>query len=207
MADVVDVRGKPCPQPVIETRAALAAVGSGCVEVLVDNAASAENVARMARTMGWDGQAEDSGDGSLRLTLTRAGEGQDAQEQSEEPGVALAVTDARPPRVVVSIGSEHMGTGDDELGAILIKAFVETLQMAVPRPSTLVFYNAGVKLAVGGSPLLDDLRLLAESGAEVLVCGTCLRFFGIEDRLGVGVVSNMYEILGALAGADRVVKP
>ena len=66
---------------------------------------------------------------------------------------------------------------------------------------------AGVKLALADSTVLDDLRDLEKSGTEILICGTCANFFGVTDRVSVGHISNMYDIVEILAGAGRVVRP
>ena len=61
--------------------------------------------------------------------------------------------------------------------------------------------------ALEGSPVLDDLRDLASAGVQILSCGTCLTFFGLTEKLGVGSISNMYAIAEALLGAGKVVSP
>jgi len=66
--------------------------------------------------------------------------------------------------------------------------------------------NDGVKLPAGEEQqVIDSLMTLSEKGTIVLVCGTCLNFYGIADRLKVGIVSNMYDILGAMQRADKVI--
>ncbi|MBN2338997.1 MAG: sulfurtransferase-like selenium metabolism protein YedF, partial [Acidobacteria bacterium] len=100
---------------------------------------------------------------------------------------------------------EFMGRGDDVLGNILIRAFFHTLGEVEPRPDLLVFYNSGVKLAVEGSPVLEDLRELEEGGIRLLICGTCLGQYGLRDKVAVGEVSNMYAIAETLLGAGKVV--
>ena len=49
----VNASGLSCPQPVMETKKALAGLKSGRVEVLVDTATSRDNVARFAENKGW----------------------------------------------------------------------------------------------------------------------------------------------------------
>ncbi|HNV48769.1 MAG TPA: DsrE family protein, partial [Spirochaetota bacterium] len=82
-----------------------------------------------------------------------------------------------------------------------------TVGEADDKPDVMVFYNTGVRLAVTGSPVLDDLRLIASKGARILVCGTCLKFFNLTESLAVGNVSNMYEIKELLFSAGRLVRP
>ena len=108
------------------------------------------------------------------------------------------------PLVLVAPG-ETMGRGDDELGGILIRGFFHALGQTEPRPNTVIFFNSGVKLAVEGSPVLEDLRALCDEGIELLACGTCLGHFGLKDKVAVGEVSNMYTIAETLLRAGKVV--
>jgi selenium metabolism protein YedF len=89
---------------------------------------------------------------------------------------------------------------------VLVRGFFHTLGEVAPRPDVILFFNAGVWLTIDDSPVLEDLRALAGAGVEILACGTCLAHFGITDRLGVGVVSNMYDIAETMLGAGRVVQ-
>ena len=107
--------------------------------------------------------------------------------------------------IVLVLSSEHMGHGDEELGHILIRSFLHTLGEVEPRPHTIVLFNSGVKLAVEGSPVLEDLHALAKNGVAILVCGTCLGHYGLKEKLAVGQVSNMYSIAENMLGACRVV--
>jgi len=209
MADrVVDARGMSCPRPVLETRKALSDEALASLEVLVDNSASAENVSRMARSMGCEVRLEDRDGGDLAVLLERAGGQQGGgaagpPEEVAEEGAACAV----PSNLSVLVATETVGRGSDDLGRLLMVAFVKTLAEVVPRPRSLVLMNGGVKLAVEGSELIDAIRRLEGKGIDVLVCGTCLDFFGLSDDLKVGRVSNMFEIASTLAAADRLVRP
>jgi selenium metabolism protein YedF len=100
-----------------------------------------------------------------------------------------------------------MGTGDDDLGKLLIKGFINTLPDIDLKPRTLVFLNAGIFLAINDSPVLDALKKLEQTGVKILVCGTCLDFFQRKQDLAVGVVSNMYDILDAMSKAEKVIYP
>ncbi|GAB4345303.1 MAG: hypothetical protein Kow0099_25440 [Candidatus Abyssubacteria bacterium] len=107
--------------------------------------------------------------------------------------------------IVVFIPSDRVGRGDDELGLNLMMNFIYHLSTSNPVPDMLVLMNAGVKLAVQGSELLDELKDLQGKGTRILACGTCLDFFGIREKLTVGVVSNMAEIAKTLLSAGKVI--
>ena len=73
------------------------------------------------------------------------------------------------------------------------------------RPGTVIFMNGGVKLAVLDEQILEHLKVLAEKGVNILVCGTCLNYYGLTDKLACGQVSNMYEIYECMARAGKVI--
>ena len=108
---------------------------------------------------------------------------------------------------VVYVASEGMGCGDEELGTELMSKFLDTASQFKDRISHLIFVNAGAKLVVDGSPVLEQLRHLDNVGVEILACGTCLNYFGITEMLAFGRVSNMVEIVEILSNAGRVLRP
>jgi selenium metabolism protein YedF len=197
MPVIVDARGQACPQPVILTRKAMA--GAESVTTIVDNEISRHNVARMAEKQGWQAQVESKSDG-IYLHLTR---GAAASQQPAAPQTAVAPWGGP---MVVLIGAETLGQGDDELGRLLMRTFLHTLGESKPLPDTLIFLNGGVKLVTVGSPVADDLKALSDAGVEILACGTCLGHFGLKERVAVGEVSNMYTIVEHLNNASKILR-
>jgi selenium metabolism protein YedF len=106
---------------------------------------------------------------------------------------------------VVFINKDRVGHGDDELGRMLLKAFLENISLVEPYPSHMVFMNSGVKLAVEGSEVLEKLREIESKGVELLVCGTCLSFFGLKDGLAVGRITNQNEAVKIFTAASKVI--
>ncbi len=106
---------------------------------------------------------------------------------------------------VLVVTSQTMGSGDDELGAMLIASFFRKLAGSENKPEQIIFYNAGVKLLADGSHALDGLILLADAGVDLVACGTCVEFFQLGDRLKVGRVGTMQGIVAALSGKGCVV--
>ena len=199
MVKVVDARGLPCPQPVINTRKALAEADQ--VTTIVDNETAQHNVTRMAEKAGCTVRVEQRDDG-IYLHISK-GEAPGNQVFAEKPGFSTAP--AGGPLVLV-VPSEFMGQGEHaELGEILIRGFFHTLGEVEPIPDTIIFFNSGVKLVVEGSPVVEDLQALHERGVEILACGTCLGYYGLKDKVAVGEVSNMYTIAEAMLGAGKVV--
>jgi len=106
----------------------------------------------------------------------------------------------------VFIGSERIGRGDDDLGAVLMRGAARTLAGLDPLPEVCLFVNGGVRLCCEGSVALDALRDLEGRGVELLCCGTCLDWFDLKDGLAVGRLSNMQEILSRQNAAQRVIR-
>lgn len=107
---------------------------------------------------------------------------------------------------VIFIGADRVGSGDEALGAVLMRGATRSLAALEPLPEACLFMNAGVKLCCEGSDALDALRDLEARGVELLCCGTCLDWFHLEDALAVGRVSNMLEILSRQNLAERVIR-
>ncbi len=201
---VIDARGDACPLPVVKTLKALGALGgAGEVETIVDNQVAVENLSRMASSKGCAFSSEQTAEKEWHCITTASG------AVDVVAGEVEAVECAVPARknVVVQISAAVMGTGDDVLGAKLMKAFIFSLTQLDELPQTILFYNGGARLTCEGSGSLEDLKNLADAGVEILTCGTCLDFYGIAEKLAVGEVTNMYVIAQKLFGASVVVRP
>ena len=131
----------------------------------------------------------------------------DAAVSNEEFVTSCGTTAASAGPSVIVFAENKMGRGNDELGAVLIRSFIHTVLQEKQKPDMMIFYNTGVHLALEGSDTLEDLKKIAAAGVEILVCGTCLNFFNVKEKLGVGIVSNMYDIAGAMNRAGRLVVP
>lgn len=103
------------------------------------------------------------------------------------------------------INSESLGQDNQELGKKLMGSFLRKLQVDKNKPDTIALYNSGVKLITEGSSVLDAMNDLLEAGVDVMACITCLEFFGLEDKVVVGRISNMQEIVSTLMKSDRVI--
>jgi hypothetical protein len=96
-------------------------------------------------------------------------------------------------------------TGDADLKIRLAKKFLALMAEADPLPALMCFYTDGVRLCVNGSPVLDELRALADKGVTLVLCFTCLETFGLLDQVAVGVVGGMGDIITAMTSADNTV--
>lgn len=105
----------------------------------------------------------------------------------------------------VIIKSDVMGIDPPELGAKLMGSYLRKLCRADPKPSSLVFYGTGVRLAAEGTPVLDALEILHKAGVDLVLCSTCLGFFQLKDKIQIGRMSDMVEIISILTTSDHVV--
>ena len=197
----VNAMGDNCPIPVIKTKKAIAALtGPETIEVLVDNEIAVQNVTKMASGSGGKVTSEKLGDAEFKVTIEM--EGAPAADEAE----AVCVPDARDNTVVV-VSSDRMGSGNDELGKVLIKGFIFAVTQLDTLPKTMLFYNGGATLTTEDSDSLEDLKYMESQGVEIMTCGTCLDYYGLKDKLAVGTVTNMYSIVETMAKAGRIVRP
>ena len=103
---------------------------------------------------------------------------------------------------VVFLDHDHLGHGDPELGARILKTFLQKAR-GLAGLDALLFVNGAVRLVAANSPVLAELALLEEQGVDLVPCGTCLQHFGITPA--AGRTSSMDEIVAAMNRAEKVV--
>ena len=198
----VNAMGDNCPIPVIKTKKAMQALtGPETIEVLVDNEIAVQNVTKMAESSGGAVKSEKIADKEYKVTIQMNGAPETVSEGEE-----TCMPDARDNTVVV-INSDRMGSGNDELGKVLIKGFIFAITQLDTLPKTMLFYNGGATLTTEGSDSLEDLKSLEAQGVQILTCGTCLDSYGLKEKLVVGTVTNMYSIVETMAGAGKIIRP
>lgn len=198
-----DARGMACPLPVVNAKkqAEMLKAGDSLV-VAVDNEIAVQNLKRFAQHKGFAVKAEKKGEGDFAVTMEITQNG--AQTAQAE---LCCGADTIQKGLVVVLSSDKMGSGSEKLGTALMKSFVFALTKQDILPETVVCYNSGAFLSCEGADTLEDLKLLEAEGVKVFTCGTCLDFYGIKDKLSVGSVTNMYEIVQLMEGAEKIVKP
>ena len=194
----VNAKGLACPQPVVMTKKALSEIEKGMVVVAVDNEVARENVKRMAESVGCSVSIEDQGDNIYSLHITKIG----SEEVVLKPVTEKKLTDEP---LVYLFDSDFIGTNRD-LGKVLVNGFLNAIPSLPKRKSTIILISNGVKLATSGSYVLDTLKQFEQTGFSILICGTCLDFFKIREKVAAGTISNALEIMEALTTAAKVVK-
>ncbi len=200
----VNAMGDQCPIPVIKTRNALAELKEAAIiEVEVDNEVAVQNVSRFAASKNLKVKAEIVGDKHFRITIEAepTGDAPAANDEQIECGV-----DRRGDTIVV-VSSATMGIGNDELGKVLIKGFLYAVSQLEELPKTILFYNGGAALTTEGSASLEDLKNMEAQGVTIKTCGTCLDYYGLKDKLQVGTITNMYDIVETMDKAAHIIRP
>ncbi|MEG0992378.1 MAG: sulfurtransferase-like selenium metabolism protein YedF [Bacteroidales bacterium] len=197
----IDTRGTLCPQPLIMTRKAIRDANPGdelCI--LTDNEMACSNLRDYLTELNIEfvytmqGECE-----SFRLTIP--------QISQPEPNISDLCNIPASSNYVVVIKSESMGGGDEELGKLLMRAFINSLLETPALPSAIVLYNGGVHLALKNTDTVLSFKKLEEQGVRIMACGTCLEYYDVKSQLGVGMISNMYKITEVLTRAGHIIYP
>ena len=192
-----------CPLPVVNAKKAADELTNGDVlTVLVDNEIAVQNLSRFATHKGCIVKAEKKSETEYAVIMTIMNE-DNAKTQEE---ITCAV-DARKKGMLVVLSSNTMGEGDVKLGTSLMKAFVFALTKQEQLPETILCYNTGAYLTCEDADTLEDLKLMESEGVTIFTCGTCLDFYGLKEKLAVGNVTNMYDIVERMENAVSIIKP
>lgn len=196
----IDARKLNCPQPLILTKNALEG-DLDEVLVLVDNDTAKQNILKFCNKMGYSAVVSDqNGDIGINIIKTIA----DTCDMSEEVIVGEIEKQNRGNKGYL-IGTNILGNSSEELGKMLMKGFIYTLTQVKPYPEFIIFLNSGVKLASEGSDSIDDINQLLQHGTKIVSCGTCLDFYQLKDKLRVGEVTNMYDIVETISDSGNVI--
>ena len=203
MEKIIDCRRLACPLPVVNAKKAAEAMNPGDVlMVLVDNEIAVQNLSRFAEHKGFDVSARKKGEKEYAVIMSISGEVVESKEEE-----VACVMDSRRKGMLVVLSGNVMGTGDAKLGTSLMKAFVFALTKQDQLPDTILCYNTGAYLTCEGADTLEDLKLLESEGVTILTCGTCLDFYGLQEKLAVGGVTNMSDIVERMENAAQIIKP
>ncbi|MDD2366411.1 MAG: sulfurtransferase-like selenium metabolism protein YedF [Desulfuromonadaceae bacterium] len=202
MANELDCRGMNCPAPVLQVRNTLEKGALASLTVLLDNEAARQNVCRFLENQNYEVSSEKSGD-EYRVFANR---GDLPKETAAVPSISPINKrgDAKR-KIMVLVTGIYMGHGDDGLGDMLMFNFLKTLKEMGGELWRLSFVNSGVTFTVEGSEAVPILQELADSGVKITACGACLAYFHVLDKIQVGEVTNMLEIVNGMREADSVI--
>ena len=202
----VNAIGDACPIPVVKTKNAIRELGgSGVVEVSVDNEIAVQNLLKMAKQKEYEAAFEKKSNTEYIVTINvNGGEVSDTKPVTK---ATVKSDEIKLKETIVVIDSDKMGDGDEEFSKTLLKGFIYALSSQDIPPAKILFYNTGVRLTTEGSASIEDLKVLEKAGAKIYSCGACLNNYGLTEKLSVGEVTNMYDIVSYLMEADLVIRP
>ncbi|MCB1193447.1 MAG: DsrE family protein [Leptospiraceae bacterium] len=108
-------------------------------------------------------------------------------------------------QTIIVVTDEGMGKGEVELKQSLISNYFININGTQNMPDAICFYSEGVKLTVKDSIVLNELKSLEQKGVKLLVCSTSLNYYKLSDRLRVGKITNMPEIMNFIWNANKVI--
>ncbi|MFO7558456.1 MAG: sulfurtransferase-like selenium metabolism protein YedF [Desulfobacterales bacterium] len=193
----IDAKGLSCPAPVIQTKAIIEEYHPDVIKIMVDNEAARQNVSRYLASQNYAVSVEKS-DNDFNIIGKRSDK--NASDRS-----VREVKESGHIKIMFMISTDKIGHGDDELGTKLMDSFLKTLKEIGPDLWKIIFVNNGVKLTVENSTMLLDLKNLADSGTDILVCGTCLNHFNLLEKKQIGETTNMLDIITSMQLADKVI--
>lgn len=106
---------------------------------------------------------------------------------------------------VILITEEGIGSANVQLQQKLLDTYLKLLLENDSLPAAICFYTNGVKLVVEGSPFLEPLSQIEKKGVRLIVCSTCLNYFELTEKVRVGIVGGMPDILEAQTRANKVI--
>ena len=202
--NTIDARKLNCPQPLILTKNALEG-GQNEILVLIDTDTAKQNILKYCNKMGYEAElTEQDGHTVIKINKTLSDSSQTTKELSNISETKIILQEADKKKVYF-IGTNLLGSGSEDLGKLLMKGFIYTITQVKPYPEAIIFLNSGVKLACENSDSIDDLNKLLQAGTKIVSCGTCLDFYQIKDKLKVGEITNMYDIVETISASNNVV--
>jgi selenium metabolism protein YedF len=205
---IINAKGLPCPKPLILAKKALKEVSEDEIFILeTDSETSMQNVKKFLE----DNKTKvivDEQAGIFQIKAKKNG-----NLNNDEVVITEDISKIENELVQEQEIGKHVyvfntfGVQTDDLGQMLTTGFLDTILEVEPLPKAIVFYHQAVKMAIDRSPYLEELRKLESSGIELLICGSCVNFYNIADRIKVGTVSNAYTILKAKTDASHLIYP
>ena len=206
MNKIIDAKGKNCPMPVIMAKKEIDGGNSSFV-VEVDNNIAVQNLKKLANSQGFITELNEDNE-IFKVYFSKSLDAASFEEKCEECNEILDEIEENKNALgtwSVFIGKEIIGAGNEELGKSLMKMYFYTISEGDDLPKSVLFMNDGVKVPTLNEQAIEHLMDLEKKGVEILVCGACLDFYGLEENLKVGKVSNMYDITNCMKEASKVI--
>lgn len=187
----VDAREVECPMPVIMAKRVINE-GEEEFSVLVAEQIAVDNLNKMADQMNYKTSVEEKSQNEFEVKFVKSKSESNKKESSEN--------------YIVVFDADKIGEGEENFSKKLIESFIVALTEQENYPDYVICYNKGVYLTTERENTVNDFKKLEEGGVKILSCGLCLDNYNLKDKLKVGSITNMYEIVG-LMSTHKVVRP
>ena len=188
----VDAKGLSCPQPLILTRKTLAEK-SGDFRMVLDDQIARKNIERFLQHENQNYKITETAE-EIWIDISNDNSSEPAEEKEESSDKPVYVFKTK-------------GVAEDELGQMLTAGFFATLKEVQPLPEAIVFYHEAVFLTLDDSAHLEVLQALQDLGIKIMICGNCVKFYDVVERVAVGEISNAFDILTLFSNAHHLVYP
>jgi len=200
---IIDTRGKTCPLPLIMLKKTLSTTEPLThFIILTDNDISKNNLLSFLHDNQYLSSVQEC-DSYWEIIVTNA---QDTSPNSDpfyrqkKKELRINIIDA-----IIVVDSDSMGRGNEDLGKMLICAFFSQLVEQDTLPEKIIFYNHGALLTKQDSPIITYLEKLTAQQIEIIICGACVEFLGLKDKIKIGTISNMLTISGYLTKTNKII--
>lgn len=197
----IDCRNLDCPKPVMNTADAIKEMAiNEYLEILLNSKASIANVEKFLKKNDFDFSKEELSSDEVKITLTKIKELKD----EETSNYTCDIEENFKGKVILFKDSK---IGADPIGSTLMPSFLKSILMMEKkdRPSTIICINQAVLMTTTRShAAYGVLKELEKQGVTILNCGSCLEALRLTDRLGVGEISNAYEIMQTMLKNDTI---
>jgi intracellular sulfur oxidation DsrE/DsrF family protein len=105
----------------------------------------------------------------------------------------------------ILLTNNGMSNADPELSKVLLSNYLKLIEEENLIPNAILFYGEGVKTVVEDSPFLNTLSNLEKKGVNLIVCKTCLGFYGLLEKVKVGKIGTMTDIIHYQWSVDKVI--
>ena len=192
----IDGRAVHLLETLLAVKSKLGQMGADSVTVMLDTEKARDDLSRFAEGAGYSAQplGRRGDDFLLHIQKSKPEE----KEQLEQVAVADQPTDS-----VLLISSETVGSPEEALGRMLMKKLLYSLTETEQRPTAIIIVSSGVRLATNGSDSIEALRVLEDAGVDIMICGASVEFLKLKDKIAVGKVFNMYQIVERLLAATK----
>ncbi|WP_169764548.1 sulfurtransferase-like selenium metabolism protein YedF [Campylobacter mucosalis] len=192
----LDCRNLECPEPVIRTKNALNELKDAQkLEILVNSQAPRENISRFLNSQNQNFSIKDLPNGETLFEVSKSGV---LAEVNTDDFVCNTLS-----KKVIFLNEDRTGSG--EVGVGLLAKFLGAFLQVENKPYAVLLVNNAVRLSTDrAQPAFKALKDLEALGVKILSCGSCLEAYKLVDKLGVGEMTNAFEIADILSKYDEI---